>query len=374
MRNAAAWCAVCLLSLITACLLAAPNFPVAEMLAIMLLGAMSLLISFHRGESPRFFFYSHQIAAAALIFLGYEAPGLWAGLMLLAFNLREVSDFYIFSLTLILPFLHSELLLPILLLYAAILLTVCLSRLSRAYEKLKNDYYKTFDQMTTERLRLESERRKMQTAFEMARENEILAERNRIAREIHDNVGHQLTAAILQTAALELGTEGSEEKALGQLKENLETALEDIRASVHQLHAESLNLSKALAKLSEDYSFCPVYIQTDFSQEPEAPVHHAIIAICREALANTARHSNADRVDISFRQGLQNYQLLIVDNGSQKRKNASFSLQDGIGLYNMEDRVRQLGGQINLSQERGFRIFVRIPLSEKQQKGGPSCA
>ena len=149
----------------------------------------------------------------------------------------------------------------------------------------------------------------------------------------------------------------------------MEHALEEVRASVHNLHAESLNIEQALHNLAENYHFWPVFLKIDLSQEPDAATHHAILAICREALANTAKHSNASRVDISLRNDHKTYQLLIVDNGSPQPDKPSSNPGGGIGLYNMEDRVNQLGGHINVSHERGFRIFIRLPLALKATPG-----
>lgn len=362
MKNGLAWFIICLLCLLTACLLAYPLFPVPELVGIMLLGSVSLLVSFQASRFPRFAFYGQQIFLVGLIIAGYYDPALWAGLPLIACNFRQAPDYYSLVLTAVLPFLYPQLLLRIMAVYMAMIIAIFLARLSDHYQALKAQYFQTLDAMTSDKIRLESARHRMATENELARENAILAERNRIAREIHDNVGHQLTAAILQTAALELAAQGEAKANLGQLKENLDQALEEVRASVHNLHAESLNIDQALHNLEQNYHFCPVFLKVDLSQEPNAATHHAILAICREALANTAKHSNASRVDISLRNDHKTYQLLIVDNGSQLSAQPSPRPGGGIGLYNMEDRVNQLGGRINISQERGFRILIRLPL------------
>lgn len=365
MKNGLAWFIICLLSLLTACLLAYPIFPVPEMVGIMLLASLSLLTSFQQTRQPRFAFYCQQIFLVGLIIAGYYSPALWAGLPLIVCNLDQLPDYYSLILTLALPFLRPQLLLQIMAVYMAMSIAIFLARLTKHYQELKAQYFQTLDSMTSDKMRLESARHRMVTENELARENDILAERNRIAREIHDNVGHQLTAAILQTAALELAAQGETKADLGKLKENLEHALEEVRASVHNLHAESLSIDQALHNLEQNYHFCPVFIKTELSQEPDAATHHAVLAICREALANTAKHSNASRVDISLRNDHKSYHLLIVDNGSQQASPVSPQPGGGIGLYNMEDRVNQLGGQINISQEWGFRIFIRLPLDGK---------
>lgn len=74
-----------------------------------------------------------------------------------------------------------------------------------------------------------------------------LSERNRIAREIHDNVGHMLTRSILQTGAIKVINKDERlEKPLAQLQSTLDTAMDSMRKSVHDLHDESIDLRTAL--------------------------------------------------------------------------------------------------------------------------------
>jgi signal transduction histidine kinase len=186
-----------------------------------------------------------------------------------------------------------------------------------------------------------------------------LQERNRIAREIHDNVGHMLTRSILQMGALM--TIHKEEPLHGQLEsvnDTLNEAMNNIRESVHDLHNESLDLKQAVreavAQLKER---CSVSLDYDMSEQTPRNVKYCFVAIVKEAVANIAKHSNADKVTLILREHPGFYQMSIEDNGTE----AVLRQEAGIGLSNMKDRVEALNGNIHFFTEKGFRILISIP-------------
>ena len=80
------------------------------------------------------------------------------------------------------------------------------------------------------------------------------------------------------------------------------------------------------------------------------------------------RHSNADSVNILLREHPALYQLCIEDNGTLGSEilNVQAEMENvsgGMGLSNIRDRVKALGGTVQITQEKGFRIFVTIPKS-----------
>ena len=115
--------------------------------------------------------------------------------------------------------------------------------------------------------------------------NAVLKERNRIAREIHDNTGHMLSRSILLTgAAKAINKEEGLTPLLSQLEETLNTAMTDIRKSVHDLHDESVNLKETLDNLIESFSFCPAVMEYDMGFQIPQAVRYGFIAIIREDL------------------------------------------------------------------------------------------
>ena len=186
-----------------------------------------------------------------------------------------------------------------------------------------------------------------------------LKERNRIAREIHDNVGHMLTRSILMTGAIRtVNKEPALESSLIQLEETLNTAMTNVRESVHDLHDESINLKEALTGLTDTFTFCPIHLDYDMGYDVPRDIKYSFITIVKEALNNIIRHSNATDVHIIVREHPGLYQLVIEDNGTVKSRGS------GLGLTNMKDRVETLRGMMQLQTEKGFRIFITIPKRE----------
>ena len=128
-----------------------------------------------------------------------------------------------------------------------------------------------------------------------------LRERNRIAREIHDNVGHMLTRSILMVGALKTTCK---EQPLSQplelLQETLNQAMDSIRKSVHDLHDSSLNLEESLKNLIKEFTFCPVELQYDMPAELPSEMKYSVVAIVKEALVNISKHSEASKAEISI--------------------------------------------------------------------------
>ena len=145
--------------------------------------------------------------------------------------------------------------------------------------------------------------------------NATLNERNRIAREIHDNVGHQLSSAILQLGALRIVD--SESKPLITLEKTLNLAMDNIRQSVHNLYDTSIDLYLQLKMLTEDFKFCDIVLEYNVEEIYNSQIKYAIIAIVKEALSNIIKHSNATKVDVSMIEHPAFYQLIIYDNGGK---------------------------------------------------------
>ncbi len=195
-----------------------------------------------------------------------------------------------------------------------------------------------------------------------------LKERNRIAREIHDNVGHMITRSILQMGALM--TINKEEPLHGQLesvKNNLDVAMNNIRESVHDLHDESVDLRQTLTELiSELDNKFECKFEYDAGKDIDRKYKYAIIGIVKEAVSNIIKHSKNKKVDIILREHPGMLQLIIHDyseNILSEEKNIEYikSKSDGIGIGNMQDRVFALKGNISIDTKNGFKIFVTLP-------------
>lgn len=193
-------------------------------------------------------------------------------------------------------------------------------------------------------------------------DNEIhlatLTERNRIAREIHDNVGHMLTRSILQTGALKvINKDDMLKEPLDTLSDTLNTAMTSIRNSVHDLHDESIDLRTALEDLISPIETPSMMLFYDADNEVPKNIKYAFIAITKEAIQNIQKHSNATKASVRISEHPGFYNLYIEDNGTV----ASIENErSGIGLTNMKDRVQALNGTIRFDTTDGFKIRITI--------------
>ena len=222
--------------------------------------------------------------------------------------------------------------------------------------KIQNAYYTLTDDTKEKAAFLERENRELLSKQEYEVHLATLAERNRIAREIHDNVGHLLTRSILQIGAMQVIDNTSAE--LNSVKSTLTEAMNSIRESVHDLHDESINLKLQLEAMIDGFNFCPVKLRYDAGELP-VRLRTCFAAVVREALSNIARHSGASEASITVTEHPAFCQLIIRDNGAVKERNIS----QGIGLSNMAERVNTLGGVFRTDYDKGFKIFISIPLS-----------
>ncbi|MBS3985481.1 MAG: hypothetical protein KGZ66_07735 [Selenomonadales bacterium] len=182
-----------------------------------------------------------------------------------------------------------------------------------------------------------------------------LSERNRIAREIHDHVGHRLASAVLQIGAML--TLQPEQKSLETLKVTLASAMDDIRTSVHDLHESSIDFLDHLEQAAAGLSCCQVQRSIYLQSEPRLEIKYAFIAVVKEAFANVSKHSDATVVRLALTEHTTFYQLIVADNGS--RPSADYS--KGMGLRSIAARIESLNGQFLVRTTQGFEIFITVP-------------
>lgn len=229
---------------------------------------------------------------------------------------------------------------------------------TQEYKNLSLKFYHTKDDSQERELLLTEKNESLLEMQNFEIYAATLKERNRIAREIHDNVGHVLSRSILLTGALKtLNTQDALSPMLENLDISLNSAMDSIRTSVHDLHDEAVNLEETVRGMVTDFTFCPVQLNYDMGKELPKDIKYCFISITKEALANIIKHSNAAKVSILMREHPALYQLCIEDNGSVTTAKES----SGIGLSNMKERIRSLNGTFQIIQERGFKIFITVP-------------
>ncbi len=191
-----------------------------------------------------------------------------------------------------------------------------------------------------------------------------LQERNRIAREIHDSLGHSLTAFNLHVAAaLRLFNSDPEEAKdlLIEAKQLGDHALQSVRESVSTMRSHPLqdkSLEAAIAQLTEDFArstgITPtVQMQTSAIPEDQAVAFYRII---QEALTNISKYAKATAVSIQVSQN----QLVITDDG---RGFNPVQTTSGFGLQGMQERTSAIGGEFELVSAIGRGCTIRVTVA-----------
>ena len=229
---------------------------------------------------------------------------------------------------------------------------------TKSFEHIKKNYYYISDSANELSIKFKNKNRELLEKQDYEVNLATLRERNRIARDIHDNVGHLLSRCILQIGALlAINKDENINLNLGLIKDTLSEAMDSIRSSVHDLHEDAVDLQVEIQQLVDNFEFCSIKLDYDLESNPTKKIKYSFISITKEALSNIIKHSNATEVSIFLREHPYLYQLVIHDNG----RNVKYNSENGIGIKNIKDRIASINGSLNISTDNGFRIFISVP-------------
>lgn len=278
-----------------------------------------------------------------------------------AFALALVADLRTDALT------SRTLLLTAILSVAATLLSLRTAQLEREQKRMR----RTRDELQERALALEARNRDLADRQDYEVELATLAERARIAREIHDNVGHQLTRASLQAEALRVvhADEPGVAADFADVKRTVDEALQLVRVSVHALNDNAVDLSVQLERIVEGARSDggPQVELEVLAEHAPANVANCFAAVLREALSNAMRHACAQTVTVRCMEHPSFYQLIVTDDGADGVQASGRGATEGMGLASMRERIEALGGTFTAGPRAGspgWRVFATVP---KQQ-------
>jgi NarL family two-component system sensor histidine kinase LiaS len=214
----------------------------------------------------------------------------------------------------------------------------------------------------------------IQTRQELA----TLEARNRFARDLHDSVKQQVFATSLQVAAaralLERDT-GAAEAHLAQADELVRQAQKELNVLIHEMRPAALEgkgLAGALRSYMRDWSQraeIPAEIHIRGEREVPLEVEQALFRVAQEALANVAKHSGANNVEVDLIYDTDALTLRVADDGGGF--DPAFP-GEGFGLQSMHERLVRLGGRVDVvsAPGRGTRIECVCPLEISSSKKG----
>ncbi|HZC34440.1 MAG TPA: GAF domain-containing sensor histidine kinase, partial [Chthoniobacterales bacterium] len=209
-----------------------------------------------------------------------------------------------------------------------------------------------------------------------ARQSAVLAERQRLAGEIHDGLAQSFTAICLQLGVAQEELSAKEGDPLGSIQRAVELAnfgLAEARRCAHNLQlstVDDLGLAVALQRLVE-HSSVPGRVRCSFRSKdiPEnglsLGVQHALLRIAQEAIHNAVRHAAPTLIAVTLRWDAPNLVLQVRDNGSGISE-AQLGKSDGFGLGNMRKRAAEIDGRFEIQTAigRGTSIIVTVPVRE----------
>lgn len=187
-----------------------------------------------------------------------------------------------------------------------------------------------------------------------------IAERERIARDMHDLLGHSLSSLALKSElSQKLIDKGQFEAAAKEITEVAELArqsLSEVRHAVTGLKQKGL--VGVVKQLEQELKSVGKVVRLDVDVATMSPqLESCIIMIIKECCTNTMRHSKGSEVTISIKNESDKLTVSVTDNG----KVGTF--KKGNGLQGIESRVQEQGGHVKISasEEQGFGVFISLP-------------
>ncbi len=264
------------------------------------------------------------------------------------FNIYAV---FIFPLVLI-NFYPINLLLSIFSVYMAVI--------TKKHQEILEENIRARDKIREDSLLLEKYNEQLKKDREKNIHIAILTERNRIAKKLHDAIGHTLSSSILQVESIKIiSKEKQVVEKLDVLQDTLTKGMEEIRKSIHNLYNESLDLKEQIEKLCTNVPNIDVELIYRIEDNLSYDMKFDIISVVKEGITNCVKHSNADKLKISLLEQPKFYSIIIKDNGSKFDEEA-LQKPKGIGLTSIKEIASKYNGFLNYSFDNGFKIHLTL--------------
>ena len=194
-------------------------------------------------------------------------------------------------------------------------------------------------------------------------------ERNRLAREIHDTLGHTLTGIVAGLDAcivLVDAVPAAAKKQLEKIRETARHGIVDVRRSVKKLRPDDLEkmpLQQAVKKVIAEFSASSGVeihlVELGWPEKLREDEEEVIYRIVQEGITNARRHGKATKVTVTCGTEPGRFYLMIADNGKGCDKP-----QQGFGLRHMEERLELLHGRLRYWSDKGFTLEATIPMGK----------
>jgi signal transduction histidine kinase len=253
-----------------------------------------------------------------------------------------------------------------------ILITFLLLYINELYNS-KIDAQSLYDKLRISEAKLKEVNRDLENYADSIEEITLLKERNRISREIHDSVGHALSTAMIQLAAMEsISSKESPrfyEMAKG-LREFIDESLTDVRQAVRELKPDEYEKYKdfiILEDVCKNFEkLTGVKVKTLVAKGnwslTQKQMHH-LEKITKECLSNSLKHGRSTFINVVMNFTEEEFLISFKDNGH----GCENILESGVGLRGIRERVNEMDGIVEMKSKIGDGFFIKVIIPKEME-------
>jgi two-component system sensor histidine kinase DesK len=212
---------------------------------------------------------------------------------------------------------------------------------------------------------------KLRMAHEEIEQLAAVAERERIARDLHDVLGHTLSVIVLKAELAGRLIERDPQRAareIADVERTARTALSEVREAIGGYRSQGLPAEMELARSTLQAAGVTLSCETPLPHL-HATEETVLCLAVREAVTNIVRHAQATHCSIGFNTSVDGYHsLLITDDGAHPKLH---EVREGNGLRGMRERVQSLGGRLSITTDPGVTLLIELPQAASRQLKAP---
>jgi len=209
---------------------------------------------------------------------------------------------------------------------------------------------------------------KLRMAHEEIEQLAAVAERERIARDLHDVLGHTLSVIVLKAELAGRLIDRDPQRAaqeIADVEKTARTALSEVREAIGGYRSQGLPAEMELARNTLQAAGVSLACESPLPQLHAAEETVLCLAV-REAVTNIVRHAQATHCRMRFTASGDGYHsLLITDDGTNPK------LHEGNGLRGMRERVQSVGGRLSITTDPGVTLLIELPQTASRQLKAP---
>ncbi|WP_379342804.1 sensor histidine kinase [Paenibacillus sp. GCM10027629] len=235
----------------------------------------------------------------------------------------------------------------------------------------KNEAETLYDQLSLSHLELSDARTRLVQYAKQVEQFAQLEERNRISKDIHDDLGHRLIRQKMMTEAILQIYKTKPDQAIAmleQVRDQMSDSMETLRRTVRRIappiqDSQQYSLDHLIQSTRETFGIAMEYHVEGLPYALYPSIEYVLYRNAQEAITNALRHGGATEVHILLRYEPDQIHMRISNNGSVPD---SEQIRKGIGMRGMEERVHLIGGQLHWICDDHFSIITRLPHYPKE--------